>query len=161
MSYRCPLLKVGYPTSRQGQIWSLARRGKSESEISKRLRISRQSVHIMLDAAQNKILQALNEAAEVNRIQVRHLDVQKGILVGYSPEFDHKVVITYSARNGVRIWYAHNEECEQCKFDKAWIKVILAEAEERGIKLSSKELSLPPSPLAKTIFQMILSGVEL
>lgn len=133
----------------------------TESEISRELNITRQSVHIMLNVARSKIIRALNEAAEVNRIQVRHLDVEKGILVGYSREFDHKVVITYSPKNGIRIWYAHDEECKECQFDREWVKIILDEAEERGIKLSEEELQLSPPQLAKIIFKKILPGVEL
>jgi len=115
----------------------------------------------MLDAAQGRILQGLNDAAEVNRIQVKHIDVGKGILLGYNPEFDHKVVITYSPKHGIRVWYAHDEECQQCKFDKKWVEIVLDEAKERNIKLSSKELRLPPPKLARAVFEKILSGVEL
>jgi len=115
----------------------------------------------MLNVARRKISQALNEAAEVNRIQVRHLDVEKGLLVGYSLEFDHKVVISYSPKNGIRIWYAHDEDCEECQFDREWVKIILDEAEERGVKLSKEEMNSPPPQLAKIIFQKILPGVEL
>ena len=92
------MLRWGYLTSRQSEMWGLARSGLTESEISRKLDVSRQSVHIMLDAARNKITQALNEAAEVNRIQIQHMEIEKGILVGHSQEFDHKVVITYSPR---------------------------------------------------------------
>jgi len=155
------MLRWGYLTPRQREMWSLARRGFRESEISRELDVSRQSVHIMLNAARNKVVQALNEAAEVNRIQVRRMDVEKGILLGYSPEFDHKVVVTYSPKHGIKVWYAHDKECEQCKFDKSWVKTILEEAQERGITLSTKELRLPPPELAKTVFEKILSGFEL
>ena len=148
-------------TLRQSQIWGLVRDGLSESEVSRELNISRQSVHIMLNAAQSKIFQALHEAAEVNRIQVRHLDAEKGILFGHSQELNHKVVITYSPKNGVRIWYAHDEECEECLIDKEWVRIILDEAKERGIRLSKEELQLSPPKLARTIFKKILPGVEL
>jgi transcriptional regulator len=155
------MLRWGYLTSRQSEMWGLARSGLTESEISRKLDVSRQSVHIMLDAARNKVMQALNEAAEVNRIQIQHMEIEKGILVGHSQEFDHKVVITYSPKNGVRLWYAHDQECRECKFDKSWVKTILAEAQERGITLSSKELRLQPPELAKVVFGKILPGVEL
>jgi hypothetical protein len=141
-------------------MWGLARSGLTESEISRKLDVSRQSVHIMLDAARNKVIQALNEAAEVNRIQIQHMEIDKGILVGYSQEFDHKVVITYSPRNGVRLWYAHDQECKKCKFDKSWVKIVLEEAQERGIKLTTKELRLPPPELTKKVFEKMLPGVD-
>ncbi len=150
----------GSLSPRQREIWGLRRSGKTESEISRELSISRQSVHIMLDAAQSKVLQALNEAASVNRIQVNRLDVEKGVVAGYSPEFSHKVVVTYSPRNGVRIWYEHDDDCKQCRLDTEWLKIILEEAEERRVKLSQRELRLPPAQLAKVVFQRILGGAE-
>lgn len=89
------------------------------------------------------------------------MDADKGILTGYSSEFDHKVVVTYSPRNGVRMWYAHDEDCKRCQLDTEWVKVILEEAEERGVQLSQKELQLPPAQLAKVVFEKILGGAEL
>jgi transcriptional regulator len=151
----------GYLTPRQRHLWSLKLGGLSESDISRKEEISRQSVHIILDVAREKISQALKEAAEVNRIRVKHMDVAKGILVGESLEFGHKVVVTYSPSNGIRIWYAHDDDCRECKLDKSWVKVILKEAEERRIELSDAELRLPPHKLAKMIFSKMLPGVEL
>jgi len=114
----------------------------------------------MLNTARSKILEALTGTAEASRIQMRHMDVDKGILVGYSQELNHKVVITYSPKHGVRIWYAHEKNCEQCNFDGSWVPLILDEAEERGLKLSRAELQLPPPQLAKIVFQKMLPGVE-
>ncbi len=151
----------GSVSPRQQEIWGLRRHGLSESEIARELSISRQSVHIMLNAAEGKILQSLQEAARLNRLQVKQLDVEKGILTGYTPEFNHKVVVTYSPRNGVRLWYAHNDECKDCKIDTEWVRVILGEAEERGIKLTAEESRLPPPKLAKLVFERILGDAEL
>ena len=151
----------GYLTPRQRHLWSLRLGGLTESGISRKEEISRQSVHIMLNVAREKISQALKEVAEVNRIQIKHMDVTKGILVGESPELGHKVVITYSPSNGIRIWYAHDDDCQECKLDKSWMKVILKEAQERRIELSDAELRLPPHKLAKLVFTKILPGVEI
>jgi hypothetical protein len=135
--------------------------GLTESDISRKEEISRQSVHIILNVAREKISQALREAAEVNRVRIRHIDIMKGILVGQSLEFDHKVVVTYSPSNGIRIWYAHDDDCRECKLDKSWTKVIVKEARERQIQLNEAELQLPPHRLAKLVFTRILPGVEL
>ena len=133
----------------------------TESDISRKEEISRQSVHIILNVAREKIIQALKEAAEINRIKIEHMDVMKGILVGKSLEFGHNVVVTCSPSNGVRIWYAHDDDCRECKLDKSWVKVILKEAQERRIELSDDELQLPPHKLAKLIFSKMLPGVDL
>jgi transcriptional regulator len=155
------MFRWGYLTPRQRHLWALKFGGLTESDISRREEISRQSVHIILDVAREKISQALKETVEVNRIRVEHLDVAKGILVGESLEFGHKVVVTYSPSNGIRIWYAHDADCRECKLDKSWVKVILKEAQERRIELSDAELRLPPRTLAKLIFSKMLPGVEL
>jgi len=151
----------GYLTPRQRHLWSLMLGGFSESDISRKEEISRQSVHIILNVAREKISQALKEAAEVNGIRIKQTDVMKGILVGESRELGHKVVVTYSPSNGIRIWYAHDDDCRECKIDRSWIKVILKEAEERQIELSDAELRLPPHKLAKLVFTKILPSVEL
>jgi len=135
--------------------------GMTESDISRKEEISRQSVHIILNVARDKVLQALKEAAEINRVRIEHIDPMRGILVGDSPEFGHRVVITYSPLNGVRVWYAHDDDCRECKLDKSWIKVILREAQERQIVLTDAELRLPPHKLAKHVFSKILPGVRL
>lgn len=158
---RAKLFRWGYLTPRQRHLWGLRLGGLTESDISRKVEISRQSVHIILNVAREKISRALKEAAEVNRIQIEHVDVARGILVGESLEFGHKVVVTYSPSNGIRIWYAHDDECRECRFDRSWIKIILKEAEERQIGLSDSELRLPPHKLAKLVFSKILPGVEL
>jgi len=155
------MFRWGYLTPRQRHIWSLRLGGLTESDISRKEEISRQSVHIILNVAREKISQALKEAAEVNRIEIKHMDVMKGILVGKSLEFNHKVVVTYSSSNGIRVWYAHHDDCRECKLDRGWVKVILKEAQERRIDLSDAELRLPPNRLAKLIFSRMLPGVEL
>lgn len=151
----------GYLTPRQRHLWGLRLGGLTESDISRKEEISRQSVHIILNVAREKISQALKEAAEVNGIRIKHTDVMKGILIGESPELGHKVAVTYSPSNGIRIWYAHDDECRECKIDKTWIKVILKEAQERQIELSDAELRLPPHKLTRLVFTKILPGVEL
>jgi transcriptional regulator len=151
----------GYLTPRQSHLWSLKLVGLTESDISRKEEISRQSVHIILDVAQEKLSQALKEAAEVNRIRVSHMDPAKAVLFGRSLEFGHKVVVTYSPSNGIKIWYAHDDDCRECKLDKSWVRVILREAEQRRIELSAAEIQLPPHKLAKLIFSKMLPGVEL
>jgi transcriptional regulator len=155
------MFRWAYLTTRQRDLWGLKLGGLTESDISRKEEISRQSVHIILDVAREKISQALKEAAEVNRIEIEQMDVMKGVLVGQSLEFGHKVVVTYSPSNGIRIWYAHDDDCRECKLDRSWVKIILKEAQERHIELSDAELRLAPHKLAKLIFSKIVPGAEL
>lgn len=155
------MFRWAYLTPRQRHLWGLKLIGLTESDISRREEISRQSVHIILDVAQEKVSQALQEAADINRIEVKHVDFSRGILFGKSLEFGHKVVITYSPSNGIRIWYAHDDDCQECKLDKSWVRVILKEAEERRIEVNEDELQLPPHKLARLVFSKMLPGVKL
>jgi hypothetical protein len=82
-------------------------------------------------------------------------------LAGRSLEFGHKVVVTYSPSNGIRIWYAHDDDCQECKLDRSWVKVILKEVQERHIELNDDELRLAPHKLTKLVFSRMLPGVKL
>jgi transcriptional regulator len=155
------MFRWAYLTARQRHLWSLKLVGLTESDISRKEEISRQSVHIILDVAEEKVSQALREAADINRIEVKHVDFAKGILAGKSLEFGHKVVVTYSPSNGIRLWYAHDDDCQECRLDKSWVKVILKEAQERRIELTDAELRLAPHKLAKLVFSRMLPGVKL
>ena len=76
------MFRWAYLTSRQRDLWSLRLGGLTESEISRKEEISRQSVHIILNVAVEKISDALREVAEVNRIKVEHIDVMKSKVLG-------------------------------------------------------------------------------
>ena len=150
----------GYLTLKQRNIWSLFKKGLSQSDIANKFRISRQTVNKTLTTIRAKLSKALMEAARINRIEVRRIDPLKGILVGYSPDLNSEVVITFSAKNGIQVWYKHEGNCENCRMKEECMKILLSEAEERGIKLSEEDRSKKPSELAKILFSKILSEVH-
>ncbi len=154
MSY----FSIGYLTPKQRRIWSWRRDGLSEGEIAEQMGVSRQAVNHAIHTIDLKVSRALMEAAKINRIEMSSPpDPVKGILVGYSHEFGVRALITYSAANGIQVWYEHEGRCEDCRYLKECQEILLREAEERDITLTDSEKRMPPSKLAQTIFQKILS----
>lgn len=149
-------LSNGYLTSKQKRIWDLKGKGLPEANIARKLDVSRQTVHKALNTANCKVFQALQETARLNKIRVDTVDSANGILVGYSPEFKATAMITFSAKNGVQIWYRHEGDCKNCDQLKTCRKSLLAEAEERDIQLSENQKSVLPSKLAEILFSRII-----
>jgi len=153
-------LSNGYLTSKQKQIWDLKGKGLPEANIARKLDVSRQTVHKALNIANDKISQALQETAKLNKIRVKTVDTTNGILVGYSQEFKTTALVTFSAKNGVQIWYRHEGDCGNCDQLEACRKALLVEAEERDIHLSENQRSVLPSKLAEILFSKIMGERE-
>jgi len=149
-------LSTAYLTSKQKQIWDLKGKGLLEASIARKLDVSRQAVHKALNVANAKVSQALQETARLNKIRVKTVDPTTGILVGYSPEFKTVAMITFSAKNGVQIWYRHEGDCKSCNQLQACRTTLLAEAEERDIQLPENYGSMLPSQLAEILFSKII-----
>ncbi len=145
-------LSSGYLTSKQRQIWNLKSRGLPEVNIARKLDVTRQTVHKALRAANTKIAQALQEAAKLNRIRIQTLDLHRGILKGYSSEFKTEAMITFSARNGVQIWYKHDGDCGNCDQLQTCRAILFAEAQDRNVQLPKDCEALQPSKLAEILF---------
>jgi len=149
-------LTMAYLTWKQKQIWNLKGKGLIEANIARKLNVTRQTVHKALDVANAKISQALQETAKLNKIKVKTIDPATGILVGYSPEFKTEAMLTFSARNGVQIWYRHEGDCENCDQLEVCRALLLAEAEDRSIQLPENPNSLLPSKLAEILFSRLM-----
>jgi hypothetical protein len=148
------MLSMGYLTPTQKQIWDLKSTGIAEASVARKLNVTRQTVHKALDIANSKIGQSLQETAKINKIQVLSISASTGVLVGYSPHFKTKTLITFSAKNGVQLWYKHEGDCNQCEQINNCRIAIVAEAKDRNIELADSN-SLSPSKLADVLFQKI------
>ena len=153
------MLPQAYLTDRQLEIWSHRLRGLSKAEIGRRLGITRQAVYDAEGVMLGKIEAALRDAAEANMMEVRYVDPAKGVLLGFSPAMRNRVIVTFSASNGVQTWHYDQPDCRQCKLVERCRRRLLAEAEEREVQLSFKEGDLPPSKLAHAIFSNIIPGL--
>lgn len=149
-------LSSGYLTSKQKQIWNLKNKGFIEAKIARELNITRQTVHKVLDVADGKILQALLETSKLNKIKVKSIDSVKGILIGYSSEFKTPAIVTFSAKNGVQIWYKNDGNCETCDQLQHCKKLLLTEIKERNIQPPENLDAMPPSKLAEFLFSKII-----
>lgn len=142
----------GYLTSYQGMVWGLFRKGLSQTEIASQLEVSRQAIHKTLDKANNRVLRALLDTAQINKLDIRKVDSVKGVLVGYSPGFRSRVFIIYSPKNGVQMWYEHQGQCEGCQRREECTKKLLETAKEWEIGITKDETMLPPTLLAEKMF---------
>jgi hypothetical protein len=146
---------MGYLTPKQSQIWSLKNDGLTEAGIARKLTITRQTVHYALDTANTKIGESLQETAKINKIEIETLNPNKGFLIGYSPHFRTKTFITFSAKNGIQIWYKHEGNCQKCKQQKTCRQTLIDEANDRKLNLQQNANEILPSQLAEILFAAI------
>ena len=154
------MLPTAYLTDRQLEIWSLRLKGLSKAEIGRRLGVTRQAVYDAEGVMLEKVEHALIHTAESNMIETRYVDSAKGILLGYSPASQRKVIITFSTRNGVQTWHYQQPDCSSCRWVERCRSRLISEAEERNVSLSAEERMRSPSKLAQFIFSRIIPGLD-
>jgi DNA-binding CsgD family transcriptional regulator len=154
------MLPNAYLTDRQLEIWRLLFRGLSKAEVGRRLGITRQGVYDAEKQMLEKVEAALKHVAQVNRLDVNYLDPRKGILHGYHPSTRNRVIVTFSARNGVQTWHYDQPDCGVCRWEDNCRRRLMDEAEERDVKLSEEERKLPASKLAHVIFANVIPGLS-
>ncbi len=153
------MLPSGYLTDRQLEIWVLLRKGLSKAEIGRRLGITRQAVYDAEVLAVGKVESALRHASEANMIEPRFIDSKKGVLLGYSPSTDNRVIVTFSIRHGVQTWHYEQPECDSYKWADRCRRRLKDEAEERGVELPHDSDNWSPSELAHYIFSKVIPGL--
>ena len=144
-------------TDKQASLWKLRSLNLSISEIASRLGISRQAVHRSLQVIDMKVYKALTSVATACKVEIRRIDVKKGFLVGWSPWLGVDVYITFSVKNGIQVWFKHKGNCKECSLRDECRRILLSEAEERGINLPKDE-RIEPSQLAEIFFKELLKG---
>jgi DNA-binding CsgD family transcriptional regulator len=150
-------LHTAYLTGRQLHIWDMKRKGLTQSEIARRLNISRQAVNQLTQSIPDRVTAALQDAAGLNRIEPRLVDSVRGVLFGWSKEFQTETIITLNPKVGLRVWYQHNlGRCKICPDRKECRSSLLESANECGISLTKVERDLEPSKLSSIIFSRLL-----
>jgi len=150
------MLPNAYLTERQLEIWSQRLKGTSKAEIGRMLGITRQAVYDAENVLLEKVELALTHAAQSNMIEPQYIDSTKGILLGYSPQNNQQVIITFSSKNGVQTWHYQQPNCGLCKLVNNCRMRLIEEAAERDIVLSIEEKQLLPSKLADKIFRQLV-----
>jgi transcriptional regulator len=153
-------LPQAYLTDRQLEIWKLRFKGLKQAEVGRRLGITRQGVYDAEKQMLFKVESALKHVAQVNRLDVDTIEPSKGILHGYHPATKNRVIVTFSATNGVQTWHYEDPDCDVCQWKDNCKQRLLDEADERDIHLSEIERDLPASKLAHTIFSKAIPGLE-
>ncbi len=148
-------LSLGYLTAKQKIMWDLKSRGLQEANIARKLGVTRQTVHGALDIANLKIGEALEETAKINKIETQKIDPDKGFLLGYSSHFKTQAFITFSAKNGVQVWYKHEGDCEKCSQLQTCRDALLSEAKDRNFLLLDDTSKILPSKLAEALIAKI------
>jgi hypothetical protein len=149
-----------YPlTAKQCTAWALFQSGLSTVEIAKQLKKSKQYVHQTLKIAETKVTEALLDVARSEGLEIRALNPEEGILLGFQPFLKRNVVVTFTTRNGFRTWYWFDKP-EEVKMDEKLLaearQYLLSEAEERGIHLTTEQKNIHPAKLAHFVFAKLL-----
>jgi hypothetical protein len=118
--------------------------------------VTRQTVNKTFNAIDSRVSKALLDAAQVNRIEVSRLDTEKGYLLGRSPSLGLDVLVTFSERNGILIWYRGEGGCSECSWRSRCKQNLLMEAEDRGIPLPADAEDTEPSTLSELLFTKIM-----
>ena len=79
--------------------------------------------------------QALQEAAAFNKLDVWGVNLENGVMEAFSQALPVLVVVSFEA-NGVQAWYFYEGRCEACNRLSQRRSMLLADAEERGARLS-------------------------
>lgn len=143
---------TAYLTPRETSVWDLRRRKNSQSEIGRLMGFSRQASHHALELINIKVEKAFEEAASTNGLYVRKVNLVDGIMEAYSPVHKVTVFVSLSRANGLKIWYMHEGECGIYQHEKGCRTFLEKEAAERGIDLSTEDLSQAPTQLALRVF---------
>jgi hypothetical protein len=89
-------------------------------------------------------------------VEPRFVDTVRGVLFGWSNEFQADAVITLNSKLGLRVWYQHNlGRCKICPDKKRCRSTLLGNATQYGVSLTNAERELEPSRLSGIIFSKL------
>jgi hypothetical protein len=83
------------------------------------------------------------------------IDPNRGFLKGCSNHFKTQAFVTFSAKNGIQLWYKHEGDCEKCNKLQFCRKILLAEAKDRNFLILDDTSKIMPSKLAEALFAKI------
>jgi len=152
------MIRAGYLTSKQLSFWSLRRQGLTQAEVSRKIGVTPQTTNKTFNAIDSKISRALTDAAQLNRLDIRRIDLRNGFLLAYSPTWKTDVLVTFSVANGIQVWYKGEGDCSECTNLESCRQTLIRESEERGISLPRDKSRINASHLADNLFRAIMEG---
>ena len=147
-----------YLTPKQRSFWRLRFDGFTQAEISRKMDVTRQTVNKAFSVIDSKVAKALLEAAQLNRVEISRLDMERGFLLGRSNVFGLDALITFSDENGVQIWYRGEGDCSECRAVDSCREKLLIEAKVRGINTPEEQGTMRPTRIADLLFEKIMEG---
>jgi transcriptional regulator len=145
-----------YLTPKQKNLWRLRFDGHSQSEISRKTGVTRQTINKAFGVIDTKVTKALLEGAKFNKIEISSLNMERGYLLGHSMEFGLEALMTFSDENGLQIWYKGEGNCSKCENIESCRKNLVKEAEIRGIQIPLNPENEVPSRIADILFEEIM-----
>ena len=132
-------MAVNSPLSaRQNQIWSMLSSGLTVREIAKKLKKTFQYVNQTKQTAEARLSNALIRVGETNNLQIKRVLPKQGILWGYHPGLGMDTFVTYTSKQGMRVWYWYDnpDEVSDDRFLQETKMYLINLAEERQIQLN-------------------------
>lgn len=114
--------------------------------------VTRQAIHKAYQIIDQKVEQAFMEAAEANNLEPRVINLVEGIMEAYSPAHKIPVIVSFSKVNGLKVWYLYEGNCEACHLESSCRRLLMNEAEERGVELKVVDELRKPTDLALKVF---------
>ena len=145
-----------YLTPKQMNLWRLRLDGHTQSEISRKTGVTRQTINKAFGVINSKVTKALLEGAKFNRIEISSLDMERGYLLGRSMKFGLDALITFSDENGLQTWYKGEGNCSKCETVESCRKSLIKEAEIRHIPIPLNSEIEHPSQIADILFDKIM-----
>ena len=140
-------------TSKRAEWWEHRRQGMSLAEIGRLFGVTRQAVYLALRLADREMMKAFRQLAETYKVAQTKIDTGKGLLVGYSQALGSPVIMAYSPKRGIALWYKYEGQCQGCERWADCLKLALDEARRLGVEISPQEEDLPPAKLAEIVFR--------
>ncbi len=137
---------------KQFEFWILRRSGLPNINIARSFNISRQAVSRALLTMDERIEKTLLEMARANQIEVKSMNIEKGMLFGRSVPLNADAIIFVSAKHGVQVWYEHEGDCGTCARYTQCIELLWDFADEIKIKLERTD---NPTKLADELFEKL------
>lgn len=96
----------GTPKNAQFTYWNKRRKGKKQSTIAKEHNITRQAVNKSIKLQERDILFRLLDTARSSGILVEWQDVERGILIGISPQLGNiPCILILDDHNEIQLFY--------------------------------------------------------
>lgn len=146
-----------YPSAREANIWLQRRQGTPPSVIADKLEVERPYISKVLRKTEKRILQLLEHAAYINRVQVQHISGVQGIAVGYCAAYKSETIISYTPELGIQVWFEHRGDCSSCSEYSRCVNLISSLSSDWSIPLAR---NAGPIEAVDDLFDKILKQLQ-